>query len=329
MKKIILFILIFKISLLFSQVDTCHIDSNVRNLYYNDAIYLTYDLVQDTAYPYHDSIHLPQTQANKILKDMGMVYYLSGPERDTVISLYHIHYNHCPIYKRNEIIIMPDTNYLWVKQFIYDSIISGNLIFDSLIAGNDFKLGDYSQYYNYIDVYTDSTYNLTSIIEKLNTIPGVIYAMEGAPLAGDGDYIKYNSTSTYEELIYSHGWGDCPSGCTSRCFWVFHVFSDCSSSFIYRYGDNLLNTDIYYNKGKQEINIYPNPTNNNITLELLKQLQSKESTISIYNIQGQLLSRITTQQAITDINVSNLSKGVYFLKIEIANEVMFKKFAKE
>jgi hypothetical protein len=81
-------------------------------------------------------------------------------------------------------------------------------------------------------------------------------------------------------------------------------------------------------KISEGIIIYPNPTDNNITIEL-QSIQTLKSIIYIYDIRGQLLFQIPTQQARTDINVSNLSKGIYILKILNDDRLIFKKFIKE
>jgi len=325
LRNIILFLLFFNISFSFSQVDTCQIDSTVRNLYFNDAINLTISLVQqNVSHPYHDSIHLPYTQVNRILNDLGMVYYLTGPERDTVVSLYNIHWIWDTFYKRNEIIITPDTNYLWVRQFILDSVTSGNSTFDSLISGNGFKLEFYSQHYNYIEIYTDSIYNITPIINILNTLPGVVYATEGPTPVGDGDNITYNSTPSYEELIYSHGWDDCPSGCIERCYWVFHVFSDCSATFVNRYGNNPVVTNISGIIKQEKIEIFPNPTTTTLTIQTPQKV-----TIEISNIEGQTIKTFNNSGKETNVDVSGLSGGVYILKVQGDKGVVVRKFIKE
>lgn len=60
---------------------------------------------------------------------------------------------------------------------------------------------------------------------------------------------------------------------------------------------------------------YPNPTSDllNVTID-----KSKNSTvdINIYNINGQLLQQIKSEKKSQQINVSNFSRGIYFLEIK-------------
>lgn len=76
------------------------------------------------------------------------------------------------------------------------------------------------------------------------------------------------------------------------------------------------------------VNIYPNPVENNLTLNL-SQLNSA-CTISIVNILGEevFTEYMDTQVNSKEINASNLTSGVYFLKIVSGNNTLTKKFNK-
>jgi PKD repeat protein len=76
-----------------------------------------------------------------------------------------------------------------------------------------------------------------------------------------------------------------------------------------------------------KISLYPDPTTDNITIE--NTSFTKGQTISIYDVQGQLLLQQPMLQAKTNINISAFSKGLYFLKVENENVVAVKKFEKE
>ena len=62
-----------------------------------------------------------------------------------------------------------------------------------------------------------------------------------------------------------------------------------------------------------DFNIYPNPVNDNLSIQV-----KGDNIVYIYNITGQLLS---THQIVNNktINVTNLSQGIYFIKIENTN----------
>lgn len=76
------------------------------------------------------------------------------------------------------------------------------------------------------------------------------------------------------------------------------------------------------------VNIYPNPVENNLTLNL-SQLNST-CTISIVNVLGEEVYResLDTQESSKEVNTSNLTSGVYLLKIVSGNMTLTKKFNK-
>ena len=91
---------------------------------------------------------------------------------------------------------------------------------------------------------------------------------------------------------------------------------------------------VYPLTGIEEINnnagniaVYPNPPNDNITIDIVSL--TKGESISIYDIQGQLILQQPLQHAKTNINISTLAKGVYFVKVKTENGMEVKKIVKE
>jgi len=68
------------------------------------------------------------------------------------------------------------------------------------------------------------------------------------------------------------------------------------------------------NEQKAKFNLYPNPTSDNFTIEMDSNIKSVE----IYSLQGQKVLTSTTK----NINVSNLSKGIYLVQIEDENNAV-------
>lgn len=69
-------------------------------------------------------------------------------------------------------------------------------------------------------------------------------------------------------------------------------------------------TSIYFNE-KEEINIYPNPVNDYININFPNKYIN--TTVAIYDIQGNLVKRETLQ---TRMDLSSLTKGTYFIQID-------------
>ncbi len=88
----------------------------------------------------------------------------------------------------------------------------------------------------------------------------------------------------------------------------------------------LIITEINEEHKENNLLIYPNPAEDNLTVEIAS---SMDAIISIYNIQGQLIMNHNLKFEKTKIDISNFSKGMYFLKINSKNGITIKKFMKE
>ncbi len=75
-------------------------------------------------------------------------------------------------------------------------------------------------------------------------------------------------------------------------------------------------------EAKKEINIFPNPTNRTLTIEAT----SKINDVSIYNMMGQIVYRDNYNGVSIELDVSMLTAGVYFVKI---NNSDVRKFLKQ
>ena len=75
--------------------------------------------------------------------------------------------------------------------------------------------------------------------------------------------------------------------------------------------------------------IYPNPTSDKLYINLLSINDFQNTTVSIYDLQGQLLINQTVYHVKTGINISHLSKGVYIIKLNTIHTKYFSKFVKE
>jgi hypothetical protein len=114
------------------------------------------------------------------------------------------------------------------------------------------------------------------------------------------------------------------------------ISMDCASSLscfglgdtsYYPYYGNTCNITVglmEIQNSNSEINIFPNPTIDNITIET-----PKKSTIEILNIQGQTILRQQLQQGKTDIDISGLAKGVYILRLCDNDRTAVTKIVKE
>jgi hypothetical protein len=72
---------------------------------------------------------------------------------------------------------------------------------------------------------------------------------------------------------------------------------------------------------------YPNPAKDHIVVEVNQN--TKDAMISFFNIQGQLMKQQTIGKQTTEIDIRNLAKGLYFIKLNTAEESVVRKFVKE
>lgn len=73
-------------------------------------------------------------------------------------------------------------------------------------------------------------------------------------------------------------------------------------------------------------NVFPNPSNESISIKLSDCFTSQKITLEIYSLQGKLLKTINRLNFPThQLNVSNFPKGSYFLKIIENNQQLTKK----
>jgi hypothetical protein len=71
--------------------------------------------------------------------------------------------------------------------------------------------------------------------------------------------------------------------------------------------------------------IYPNPTNNVLNVNLNNY---KNAQIQVIDITGKILFTTNTTQTVNSVDVSELTKGVYFIKITSNNQTTTKQFVK-
>ena len=74
--------------------------------------------------------------------------------------------------------------------------------------------------------------------------------------------------------------------------------------------------------------IYPNPSNEQITIEAEKN-NFKNVTVEIINTEGQLIQKFSLQDSKTLINLNKLTGGVYTIKIKTDKGVVVKKLIKQ
>jgi hypothetical protein len=123
--------------------------------------------------------------------------------------------------------------------------------------------------------------------------------------------------------------------CSSKsCAWVpsnSMLKTNPSENNVWYPNMNIINNDVpqlssinqINNQQNPNIDIYPNPAVNNLTIE-----SPQSAIIEITNIQGQLIKTFTISGK-TNIDISSLPSGVYIIEAKTDKEMTVKKFVKE
>ena len=82
-------------------------------------------------------------------------------------------------------------------------------------------------------------------------------------------------------------------------------------------------------------NVYPNPTTNNISIEIVENVsslinkqQDKEIEVNLYDKNLNLLKNIKTSEKLISMNLSDLRPDIYILKIIVNGQEKYEKIIK-
>ena len=76
---------------------------------------------------------------------------------------------------------------------------------------------------------------------------------------------------------------------------------------------------------ENSLSMFPNPVTNELTINNI----SKNSTISIYDLNGRLIINKISKSEIEKIDVSNLTNGIYLIKVSDKKAIITSKFVKQ
>ena len=103
--------------------------------------------------------------------------------------------------------------------------------------------------------------------------------------------------------------------------WVstYNKSNNCSTSI----------TNTLVEVSKNDIILFPNPANDNLTIAIPNTSFESEAEINIYGILGNLILTKKTFQKNSTINIAMLSAGSYVIKVSSKGKLFTKKFIKK
>lgn len=218
----------------------------------------------------------------------------------------------------------------------------GNNKFDTLFNINA-QIGDKWRFPLVDTICADSTYFMKVLNTGTKTLNGFnlkwLYIKTGPiPYPGSGDFLYGLDTITerlgyrYDDICYglicNNSADECAHG-GLRCYSddAFGVYSTgLTSSCDYLTGIS------ESQMGQGVLKIYPNPAQSQITIEF-ELSKTKNITIEIKNSFGQTFNTIDSRAFSNgknkiEIDVSEFSKGLYFIQLQSESKIMSTKFAK-
>jgi len=303
----------------------CNAPDSVKVKYQEDADRMALRRVFSDLSNYIDSSTIPGHWSDTIMDALMSVYNVDSiPARDTVFKMFNIHTFTQPVL--NSFYLAADSNLGWMQQIHKNVFPTGVDSFDNLMKKYKLSMLRYyrlpSFHYHIVVFETKGNYNFEVISNHFDSLQGVLYANRYS-VAGDGNDIKATMDSTFTDLVFSKGWGDCPTGCMQRRYWKFRAFKDCSVSYLGSYG-HLLSTNSVRSTRYPHIHTSPNPFTTEINiLDIAPGFEYK-----LINSIGQMAMKGSADSNKIS-GLDGLKAGVYILEVKSQNVVMYQKVVKE
>lgn len=225
---------------LFAQPFTapCPAPDSVVAMYQDDADRLALARTFRNGTTWVDSVSIAPDWSSTAMNALLAVYNSNLPERDTVVDMLNI--NVFPIIPLRSFIVSADSDLPWMQQLALGNVPTGTSAIDQLISMYELSLTNYYTWpWGHTAVFTaQANSNVVALSALFAAQPGVSYAEPNGGCC-DGSTITDSVYTDHVRLVYSYGWGDCPSGCTLRRYWEFSVYLDCSVIFNGSWGAQL------------------------------------------------------------------------------------------
>lgn len=323
-------------------VSDCSGNDSLYNFYKKTADKLAILRCVKISNTYKDSVVINKPLSTSYLKSLFAVYNATAlPARDTIAFL-QINLNYKLFPALNQLAIDGDTSKSYVLNLKNNVLPCGHPGIDNLISkynlkvvGSSAKLPSIGNSFNCgISFKTDSNYFINRLCDKFNAMYTQSVGVGNAwpeTISSQSYSLTDSISSAFTELTYGFGWGDCMAGCIFKRYWRFRIFNDCSVQYMGSYGNSLPVTIFAGLDNNSDIDshftFYPNPASEKLFVKSDRNLQIDKLTIT--DAIGQLVFSVSNLEAINELNISSLPKGIYFLRAEYNRRQSVFKFLKE
>lgn len=336
MKKIlpVIILLIMSINLMSQVQSSCERTWYFDALYKRDVAYLTLLRLREINSPDTNQIYMPYQYQDSIWKGISAIFNAESiPERDSVFKIYCVHNN--PVYGTPlapRVTVILDTSYNWTNNWLNSNMITDYTELNNFINEYEYRIFSASPNSNRVVIESLKPINPSPIADSLIAFEGIVDAYSEVFIS-NGESIEYDIIGDEQYYKFSLAWGDCLSGCIYHHTWSFKVnLSECSVEYLglqsnkddsFPEPKNCEITSISIPKD-ETCTIFPNPAFNEITV-----VGEEINYLSIYDLKGNL---IIDQKNIGNklvVNVSDLTSGIYVIKIYTDNSLIVKKIVKQ
>jgi hypothetical protein len=308
---------------------SCNVPATLQTNYDKDVKHLALLRITAQNSPYQDSIVIPASYQDTIMKGLAAIYNLTSFQpRDSVFDNYCIHQDISTIY--TDIYVGLDTSYAWTHNWQNLNTATGIPALDNLLSTYGFSVVYYSNFGSpYARLSTSQHINAVPLCDSLDQFGGVNYS-EPDSYMGDGNRVEYHTSGSDRFYDFSVGYGDCPAGCTSRLYFKFKVDAGCAVTYIGRFNYNTpndvcpgpLNCNITAVKEHSAedpgFTAFPNPVTDNITITA-KYSDLKNVNVTAIDVLGKKvpvnISGISADGHSLLLSTEKLESGIYFLQI--------------
>lgn len=204
-----------------------------------DAEDLAYrEITADSNHIGFNQIELEPNTVNCYLGKLSSIHNASQNSTGSLnemLSTYEIHQGPRTILNGMSIIFVDSSSLK--QEILTDPSNTSNSFFNELYSDYGFT-SIFETWDNKIYIESQNNYNVRYIKELLSPDPQILYVSLNFFFL-DGLGIEYSPGVDSDLFTFSYGWGDCPSGCMAKHFWVVQVDQDCNATLIEEYGNDL------------------------------------------------------------------------------------------